>query len=681
MPRPLTNTMPQSANGVQIYPYQYFGMVGVSPTVQQSSFIHVSALVNTLRISGYQAEADTLEALLRAQESMDFKAKIQEILSSIDPKILEKNNLAVQNNGYSLFNSDSSKKLSEVLISKTIDKPEMPDAQVQRAVNILRKDGFENPEKILIASDFNLEIIQYAKQLSKNKRPTADLILNLVWLDARGYLDLALRLIDEYNVPVKFIKNVVSYLNIYYPENKVEIEKFVLSALRDTNIKERYWWKCFVFMLTYKYKKPIEVCADYFRKAKKMGFGKWNLLYAYEIMMESGDEGAKILSSIRRSVSLKEGENIEVGSIKHFPCGLTLNQALLYYTHVTKYSVPSEIIYALGFNKSAIDDYWGNKRDKVSNIGSYGIKIVELSEEYGLHPRHVRDIGPNNLSFLSQSDLPKEAWIHLSLEELKNIKVCLKTLKQWQKKGWSWREYLVLGSFDKVENSGFNFEKIDPGKFRKLHVDLSKMSDKRLFELKEFINKNSSVSFEAVFIEFVASPNYFNKSFESHGLLSFCHSRKSENGYDLKVIVFENNDGYKGALFQQRFFATVDFFEIDAETLFITNIQSDDFRKLDKDEKEKYHEWESHILSLIEELARSLGKKKIVIKTPYGIMSNAGVLNSASSKNILDVYFDKPFENGYNPVFFGKNHSVYEFDNNLDQSLRSSRFYMLKELE
>ena len=194
---PLTNTMPIT-NGVQIYPYQYFGMVGVSPTVQQSSFIHVSALVNTLRISGYQSEASSLEALLRGRRDITALSQIRELVSRIPVGILEKNSLRVQNNAHSMFSEDPTKALKKILkisqrdVASEQKKKQKKSYKTRAGWNILDDEelienierktiAFKNASLIEIRTDDNLVYqTAFSGYFTSNYKVT---VLNIVYAD------------------------------------------------------------------------------------------------------------------------------------------------------------------------------------------------------------------------------------------------------------------------------------------------------------------------------------------------------------------------------------------------------------------------------------------------------------------------------------------------------------------
>lgn len=115
------------------------------------------------------------------------------------------------------------------------------------------------------------------------------------------------------------------------------------------------------------------------------------------------------------------------------------------------------------------------------------------------------------------------------------------------------------------------------------------------------------------------------------------------------------------------------------ETLLIYNLQCDGVRILPKEERDRFKHWERIFVEALEEQARQKKCRRVLIVTPYGAASHAGVYYLASVPNLLRVYL-APRQMGYRLVRLKENDPVHKSLKKLGHHLGPIRYFWEKRL-
>ena len=522
------------------------GVVGLSPEVNKMIDEELNCLKDSLVIHEEEGLAQKLNKILegRSQTTMNefISALRPSIIKQAEASLISKRRMTV------LFNKDPANCARKVLsLESQIAGPWMKikDPIAKKNVRQLYQSGFNNPMLALVVSDGDSEILNLSSELKETNSSVYERMLEFAWVEQRQMLKDALKLINEYDVPAKHIRKVVSMVK-NGESIGLDVEKHVLSTLKEIKINQRYWWKAFSYMIRIRNSKLIQV-SNAFTKASQMGFGKNNLIFVAMIMNEIQDHnGDEIILKIVESARKEEMEYVKIGDIDNFPAGLTLHQALVYYFYVGIKKIDSSIVVHFKYRCVDIDRYMSDSKVK---------RDTAKSEETGA-------------------------------------------------------QYRFSGT----------------GRAKK------------------------------IFAEYKISDN------DNLNILTLYVRQKEEIGKFLEV--------------------EVKFYEVGNDTMFISNLQCDGFRDLSDGDKENFREWEQLTLQLISEYAYFSVKKRIVIKTPYGIVGKQSTLANASAKNIIKVYYDELRKAGYEPRYLrGGSGQLRDLDIKIVDTISAPTYYMVKDVE
>lgn len=515
------------------------------------------------------------------------------------------------------------------------------NTDVAATAGVLSGIGFQDPVATLAVSDGDPFLLSAALYLNQGS-PSMELLGTLAWCHQRGRLEKGVELVKDFGVPWLHVRRVTDNLYIDVKEQRPWRHRqniyWLLRGIQKVGIPPHQWKDIFVNRVDGDMSEHIRVNASKLLRAlnaaKRLGF-QGSLLWEAAQLILNSQKAKDDLAAIKREHT--------------HPSQTALRRDLTIYWIMKNFGGATgeeglKIVEALEGIQSPVDQWWRYAHD----VRNHGMEALKLSWKYRCSvPLAARAKGREEiLERLSQTTLPSQEW-ELVLRIISHggiqIEEYLTALENWERSGYTWEEHFVFGF---LLEQGSDFMQSYPPDVLHLSIELK---GSEIGWLEKFTSTEEGVTpkkafdlakekYDEIFNmgHWERLPDLVAKEEGAKVFLQIDNQDQTPSHTKIKLSIKISEKGISPiGKASTKMDATV--FQHD-DTLFIANIQNDSFRRLPKDQQERWKDWERIFIQFLENWAKENGFKRLLISTVFGSTSAHGTLANASMRNLVNVY-------------------------------------------